>query len=62
LINVVFAETALELIPSEIARTPQVVEEAQRRRKPPGEMLLDANRHFSAMNKLQAKEKRGGRT
>jgi len=59
LINVVFAETALELVPNEITRTPQVLEEAQRRRKAPGEMLLDANRHFAAMNKLASKEKRG---
>jgi rRNA small subunit pseudouridine methyltransferase Nep1 len=59
MISVVFAETALELVPSEIVRQKQVVLEAKKRKKAAGEMLLDANKHFQAMNALAGKEKRG---
>jgi rRNA small subunit pseudouridine methyltransferase Nep1 len=59
MINVVFAETALELVPPEIQSQRQVVLEAKKRKKAPGEMRLDANRHFAAMASLAQKEKRG---
>jgi len=59
MINVVFAETALELVPSEIQGSAQVAAEAKKRKKAPGAILLDANKHYAAMQKLEKKEKRG---
>ncbi|MEM0475742.1 MAG: hypothetical protein QW343_03030 [Candidatus Norongarragalinales archaeon] len=59
MINVVFAETALERVPSEIQGERQVSLDAKKRGKPASEILLDANKHYAAMAKLLSKEKRG---
>ena len=53
------AEAALERIPEELWKHPAVVRYAARRRKPPGEMLLDVSYHYAAMRGLSEREKRG---
>jgi rRNA small subunit pseudouridine methyltransferase Nep1 len=59
LLNLVFAESALELVPREIRRMPAVVSDSRRRGKDPSEILLDRSLHHSAMNRLKDSEKRG---
>jgi len=58
-INLILAEAALELIPSEIASHPSVVKSARRRGKHWSEMLLDVSLHYSAMRRLRDRHKRG---
>lgn len=57
--NVLLAESALELVPKEIANHPSVVSDARRRNKPVSAILLDKTFHYGAMGKLKDKEKRG---
>jgi rRNA small subunit pseudouridine methyltransferase Nep1 len=59
LLSLVFAESALELIPREVWGHPSVVSDARRRGLGAGEILLDRSFHHSAMLKLRDSEKRG---
>jgi len=59
LLNIVFTETALELVPRSILHHPSVRRNAKRRKKPPEETLLDRSIHHFAMLKLVDAEKRG---
>ena len=58
-LSFVFAESALELVPREIARSTEVVADARRREREPTEVLLDRSFHQGAMQKLKDSEKRG---
>jgi rRNA small subunit pseudouridine methyltransferase Nep1 len=55
----VFSETALELIPSEIQSNPIIAEEASKRHKKANAMVLDSNKHYLPMRSLPDFEKRG---
>ena len=59
LLNLVLAESALELVPPEIRRHPAVTNDAKRRQKDASEILLDRSFHHSAMARLKGSEKRG---
>jgi rRNA small subunit pseudouridine methyltransferase Nep1 len=59
MINIVYAESSLELVPLEILRHPSVRRNAKRRGKPAEETLLDRSLHHWAMDKLENSEKRG---
>ena len=59
MLNVVFAESALELVPKEIASAPAVVSDSKRRGRKATEILLDRSFHHSAMGRLKDSEKRG---
>jgi len=57
--NLIFIETALELIPPEIITHPSVRRNAKRHGKPAEENLLDRSLHHFAMNRLPENERRG---
>ena len=57
--NLIFVETALELIPLEIITHPSVRRNAKRHGKPAEENLLDRSLHHFAMNRLPENERRG---
>jgi rRNA small subunit pseudouridine methyltransferase Nep1 len=59
LLNFVLAESALELVPEGMRRSPAVVADAKRRGKEPSMILLDRSFHHSAMERLEEGEKRG---
>ena len=59
MLNLVFTEAALELVPREILRHPAVKRNAKRRKKPAEETLLDRSLHHYAMDRLPDAEKRG---
>lgn len=59
MLSLVFAESALELVPKEIWRHPAVASDARRRESEPGEVLLDRSFHHGAMLKLKDSERRG---
>ncbi len=59
MLELVFVETSLELVPSEILRHPSVKRNAKRRGKRVEETLLDRSLHHYAMDKLSDAEKRG---
>lgn len=59
MLNLVFTETALELVPMEILQHPAVKRNAKRRKKAPEETLLDRSLHHYAMDRLPNAEKRG---
>lgn len=58
-LNVILAESSLELVPRELWAHPAVFKNARRRGKRPGETLLDVSLHYDAMLKLSNREKRG---
>ena len=58
-LNFVLAESALELVPKEILRSPAVASDARRREVDGARILLDRSLHHSAMAKLRDSEKRG---
>lgn len=58
-INLILAEAALELVPSEISSHPSVIKSARRRGKHWSEILLDISLHYGAMGKLRNRHKRG---
>jgi len=58
-IKVVLAESAIELVPREIASHPSVLSTARRRGKSPTEILLDVSLHYHAMKSLRNRHKRG---
>lgn len=59
MLNILFAETALELVPREIQRHPSVTRNAKRMGKKPEHCLLDRSLHHYAMHNLKDSEKRG---
>jgi len=59
LLNLIFTETALELVPREILLHPSVKRNAKRRKKAAEETLLDRSLHHYAMDRLPNAEKRG---
>ncbi|BEP18064.1 16S rRNA methyltransferase [Pyrofollis japonicus] len=58
-ISLVIAEAALELVPRELWGHPAVYKSARKRRKRPGEILLDRSLHHQAMQKLPSAHRRG---
>ena len=58
-INLILLDSSLELVPKEIITHPAVVANAKRRGKDPRYVILDKSLHYSAMAKLENKEKRG---
>src|SRR5438093_2042184 len=58
-LNLVIAESALELVPEEIRRSPAVVNDAKRRERDPSKILLDRSLHHAAMVRLKEDYKRG---
>ena len=58
-LNLLLAESALELVPDQIKNHPAVVNEAKRRGVEPTRTLLDRSVHQSAMTKLADAPKRG---
>jgi rRNA small subunit pseudouridine methyltransferase Nep1 len=59
MLNLIFTETALELVPQEILQHPSVKRNAKRRKRPGEETLLDRSLHHYAMDRLPNAEKRG---
>ncbi|HEV2225792.1 MAG TPA: ribosome biogenesis protein [Nitrososphaerales archaeon] len=59
MLNFVFAESALELVPKEISRSPAVISDSKRRERKATEILLDRSFHHSAMSRLKESDKRG---
>jgi rRNA small subunit pseudouridine methyltransferase Nep1 len=59
LLNLVLAESALELVPREIRIKPAVVSDSKRREMDASKILLDRSFHHSAMERLKDSEKRG---
>ncbi len=57
--TLILVEAALERIPRELWKHPSVAKYAERRGKPPGELLLDVSYHYAAMQGLRDREKRG---
>jgi len=58
-LSFILAESALELVPEEIRRSPAVASDSRRRGKEPFEILLDRSFHHSSMARLKESEKRG---
>lgn len=58
-LNFVLAESALELVPRELQKSPAVASDARRRGVDASRILLDRSFHHSAMAKLRDSEKRG---
>ena len=59
MLNFVLAESALELVPKEIRKSPAVASDANRRGIDASRILLDRSFHHSAMERLKDSEKRG---
>ena len=59
MLNLLFVEASLELVPRQIARHPSVTRNAKREGKSPDEVLLDRSLHHHAMLSLPEAEKRG---
>ncbi|MHA1835608.1 MAG: 16S rRNA methyltransferase, partial [Candidatus Odinarchaeia archaeon] len=55
----IYAETALELIPKELVKNPKIKSYAKRRGKPASKIILDASRFHYLMKKLSGFNKRG---
>ena len=59
MLNLVLAESALELVPKEIRRHPSVVNDSKRRGREASGIVLGRSFHHSAMARLDDSEKRG---
>jgi rRNA small subunit pseudouridine methyltransferase Nep1 len=59
MINIVLAESALEVVPVEIADHPSVKKKAERKGKDPTSTLLDISYHYAAMKDLKDWDRRG---
>ena len=59
MLNIVLADSELELIPSKIQGHNIIKRSAKKSDKNPSEMLLDSNYHHKAMKKLKQSERRG---
>jgi rRNA small subunit pseudouridine methyltransferase Nep1 len=58
-LSFILAESALELVPKDIQRSPAVLSDSRRRGIDPAHILLDRSFHHSAMARLDDGEKRG---
>ena len=59
MLSLIIAESALELVPSELQRHNSVIASARRFNKKPSEILLDISWHFAAMKGIKNEIKRG---
>jgi rRNA small subunit pseudouridine methyltransferase Nep1 len=59
MLNMIFTEASLELVPKEIIKHPSVKRNAKRRKKPPEETLLERSLHHYAMEHIPDSQKRG---
>ncbi len=59
MLSLVFVEAALEPVPPGIIGHPSVRRNAKRRKKPPGETLLNRSLHHSVMDRIPDGHKRG---
>lgn len=59
ILNIIIAESALELIPKDISDRPAIIKDAIRRGKKASEILLDISKHYAAMKTLPNSMKRG---
>lgn len=59
MLSLVIAESALELVPSELQNHNSVLASARRFNKKPSEILLDVSWHFAAMKGIKDEVKRG---
>ncbi len=59
MLHLVFVEAALEAVPPSIIGHPSVRRNAKRRKKPPGETLLNRSLHHSVMDRIPDGHKRG---
>lgn len=59
MISLILAESALELVPSELKHHPSVISHARKLGKHPSEILLDNSWHFAAMKGIDNEIKRG---
>ena len=58
-LTLLLAESSIELIPREIVSHPAVLKRAHRKKKNPGQLILDQNYHYAAMKKLVQNRERG---
>tara|TARA_Y100000590_G_scaffold41806_1_gene44576 strand:- start:18 stop:686 length:669 start_codon:yes stop_codon:yes gene_type:complete len=59
MLNIILAESSLELIPKEMNNHPSVISYSRKFKKSPSETLLDNSWHFAAMKGLENEIKRG---
>ena len=59
MINLVLAESGLELVPSNLQNHPSVISHAKKLRKNPSQILLDNSWHYAAMKGIDDELKRG---
>ena len=59
MLHVILLECAIELVPRELTSLKEVQAHARRRRKKPGQLMLDQTHHGRAMTRLDGMEKRG---
>jgi len=59
MLEVILADSELELVPPDLWRHPAVRKDARRRGKRPGELLLDSSLHHAALRSLPDGERRG---
>ena len=59
MLHLVLVEAALEAVPPGLIGHPSVRRNAKRRKKPPGETLLNRSLHHAAMNRIPDAHKRG---
>ena len=59
MLHLIFVEAALEIVPPSLFSHPSVRRNAKRRKKHPGETLLNRSLHHSAMEGIQNSHKRG---
>ncbi len=59
MLHVILLECAIELVPRELTSLKEIQAHARRRRKKPGQLMLDQTHHGRAMIRLDGKEKRG---
>ncbi len=59
MLNIILAQSSLELVPKEVYGSPDVKASARAKGKKPGEILLDRTFHHTAMRRLLDNDKRG---
>lgn len=59
MLHIILVEAAVETIPSQIARHPSVIKDAERRKRKPETILLNRSIHHHAMHGLIENNKRG---
>jgi len=59
MLHVILLECAIELVPRELASLKEIQAHARRRRKKPGQLMLDQTHHGRAMTRLDRGDKRG---